>query len=187
MRSRHPTWHNVGVLKNPLKEGRGKKQNTALLRQRLRGRSCPPPKARPTPLAPRCCACATPQRRCSFHRAGAPEVLSAARARKERSGVERVLREISELRIAMLSPEAERVLRYLVEVEELAEAVLSDKRQVRDSAAASSVRERAPPPLGSRLPFTLPLPLPRIFTLCRRLPRYRFPNAILILILNEVA
>lgn len=31
----------------------------------------------------------------------------------------------------MLSPEAERVLRYLVEVEELAEAVLSDKRQVR--------------------------------------------------------
>lgn len=47
----------------------------------------------------------------------------------------------------MLSPEAERVLRYLVEVEELAEAVLSDKRQVRDAAAAaSSVRKRA----GSR-------------------------------------
>lgn len=46
----------------------------------------------------------------------------------------------------MLSPEAERVLKYLVEVEELAEAVLSDKRQVRDSAAASSVRKRA----GSR-------------------------------------
>lgn len=37
MRSRHPTWHNVGVLKNPLKEGRGKKQNTALLHQRLKG------------------------------------------------------------------------------------------------------------------------------------------------------
>lgn len=32
--------------------------------------------------------------------------------------------------MAMLSPEAERVLRYLVEVEELAEAVLSDKRQI---------------------------------------------------------
>lgn len=30
----------------------------------------------------------------------------------------------------MLSPEAERVLRYLVEVEELAEEVLADKRQV---------------------------------------------------------
>ncbi|XP_057559365.1 p53 and DNA damage-regulated protein 1 isoform X3 [Hippopotamus amphibius kiboko] len=29
----------------------------------------------------------------------------------------------------MLSPEAERVLRYLVEVEELAEEVLADKRQ----------------------------------------------------------
>lgn len=40
--------------------------------------------------------------------------------------------DISELRIAMLSPEAERVLRYLVEVEELAEAVLSDKRQIVD-------------------------------------------------------
>lgn len=53
--------------------------------------------------------------------------------------------DISELRVAMLSPEAERVLRYLVEVEELAEAVLSDKRQVRE-AAASSVRKRA----GSR-------------------------------------
>ncbi|KAK7807414.1 hypothetical protein U0070_025046 [Myodes glareolus] len=34
--------------------------------------------------------------------------------------------------MAMLSPEAERVLRYLVEVEELAEAVLSDKRQIVD-------------------------------------------------------
>ncbi|XP_034352285.1 p53 and DNA damage-regulated protein 1 isoform X2 [Arvicanthis niloticus] len=32
----------------------------------------------------------------------------------------------------MQSPEAERVLRYLVEVEELAEAVLSDKRQIVD-------------------------------------------------------
>ncbi|XP_036039637.1 p53 and DNA damage-regulated protein 1 [Onychomys torridus] len=32
----------------------------------------------------------------------------------------------------MVSPEAERVLRYLVEVEELAEAVLSDKRQIVD-------------------------------------------------------
>ncbi|OBS68526.1 hypothetical protein A6R68_02921 [Neotoma lepida] len=32
----------------------------------------------------------------------------------------------------MLSPEAERVLQYLVEVEELAEAVLSDKRQIVD-------------------------------------------------------
>jgi hypothetical protein len=31
----------------------------------------------------------------------------------------------------MLSPEAERVLRYLIEVEELAEDVLADKRQVR--------------------------------------------------------
>lgn len=30
----------------------------------------------------------------------------------------------------MLSPEAERVMRYLVEVEELAEDVLADKRQV---------------------------------------------------------
>lgn len=40
--------------------------------------------------------------------------------------------DISELRVAMLSPEAERVLRYLVEVEELAEAVLSDKRQIVD-------------------------------------------------------
>nr|KAF6472064.1 p53 and DNA damage regulated 1 [Molossus molossus] len=32
----------------------------------------------------------------------------------------------------MLSPEAERVLQYLVEVEELAEAVLADKRQIVD-------------------------------------------------------
>ncbi|XP_032462990.1 p53 and DNA damage-regulated protein 1 isoform X1 [Phocoena sinus] len=32
----------------------------------------------------------------------------------------------------MLSPEAERVLRYLVEVEELAEEVLADKRQMVD-------------------------------------------------------
>lgn len=48
--------------------------------------------------------------------------------------------------MAMLSPEAERVLRYLVEVEELAEAVLSDKRQVRDAVAASSIHKRA----GSR-------------------------------------
>ncbi|XP_075419927.1 p53 and DNA damage-regulated protein 1 isoform X3 [Tenrec ecaudatus] len=32
----------------------------------------------------------------------------------------------------MLSPEAERVLRYLVEVEELAEEVLSSKRQIVD-------------------------------------------------------
>lgn len=32
--------------------------------------------------------------------------------------------------VKMLSPEAERVLRYLVEVEELAEAVLADKQQV---------------------------------------------------------
>lgn len=32
----------------------------------------------------------------------------------------------------MVSPEADRVLRYLVEVEELAEAVLSDKRQIVD-------------------------------------------------------
>ncbi|XP_052039917.1 p53 and DNA damage-regulated protein 1 [Apodemus sylvaticus] len=36
------------------------------------------------------------------------------------------------VRGTMLSPEAERVLRYLVEVEELAEAVLSDKRQIVD-------------------------------------------------------
>lgn len=36
----------------------------------------------------------------------------------------------------MLSPEAERVLRYLVEVEELAEAVLADKRQVGGASAA---------------------------------------------------
>ncbi|XP_021495403.1 p53 and DNA damage-regulated protein 1 isoform X3 [Meriones unguiculatus] len=32
----------------------------------------------------------------------------------------------------MLSPEAERVLQYLVEVEELAEAVLTDKQQIVD-------------------------------------------------------
>ncbi|KAM9248820.1 p53 and DNA damage-regulated protein 1 isoform 2-T2 [Dugong dugon] len=32
----------------------------------------------------------------------------------------------------MLSPEAQRVLRYLVEVEELAEEVLSNKRQIVD-------------------------------------------------------
>ncbi|XP_039719972.1 p53 and DNA damage-regulated protein 1 [Pteropus medius] len=38
----------------------------------------------------------------------------------------------SELAGTMLSPEAERVLRYLVEVEELAEAVLADKRQIVD-------------------------------------------------------
>lgn len=36
----------------------------------------------------------------------------------------------------MLSPEAERVLRYLVEVEELAEEVLADKRQVGGPSAA---------------------------------------------------
>lgn len=34
--------------------------------------------------------------------------------------------------VGMLSPEAERVLRYLVEVEELAEEVLADKRQIVD-------------------------------------------------------
>uniref|UniRef100_A0A8C7EUG9 P53 and DNA damage regulated 1 n=1 Tax=Neovison vison TaxID=452646 RepID=A0A8C7EUG9_NEOVI len=38
----------------------------------------------------------------------------------------------SELADTMLSPEAERVLRYLVEVEELAEEVLADKRQIVD-------------------------------------------------------
>lgn len=37
-----------------------------------------------------------------------------------------------ELLGTMLSPEAERVLRYLVEVEELAEEVLADKRQIVD-------------------------------------------------------
>ncbi|XP_032206930.1 p53 and DNA damage-regulated protein 1 [Mustela erminea] len=37
-----------------------------------------------------------------------------------------------ELADTMLSPEAERVLRYLVEVEELAEEVLADKRQIVD-------------------------------------------------------
>lgn len=42
----------------------------------------------------------------------------------------------SELAGTMLSPEAERVLQYLVEVEELAEAVLADKRQVGGSSAA---------------------------------------------------
>ncbi|XP_028630767.1 p53 and DNA damage-regulated protein 1 [Grammomys surdaster] len=36
------------------------------------------------------------------------------------------------VRGTLQSPEAERVLRYLVEVEELAEAVLSDKRQIVD-------------------------------------------------------
>lgn len=36
----------------------------------------------------------------------------------------------------MLSPEAERVLRYLMEVEELAEEVLADKRQVGGPSAA---------------------------------------------------
>lgn len=41
-----------------------------------------------------------------------------------------------ELAVTMLSPEAERVLRYLVEVEELAEAVLADKRQVGGPSAA---------------------------------------------------
>lgn len=35
----------------------------------------------------------------------------------------------------MLAPEAERVLQYLVEVEELAEAVLADKRQVGGASA----------------------------------------------------
>lgn len=39
----------------------------------------------------------------------------------------------------MLSPEAERVLQYLVEVEELAEAVLSDKRQVGGASAAQGL------------------------------------------------
>lgn len=42
----------------------------------------------------------------------------------------------SELAGTMLSPEAERVLQYLVEVEELAEAVLADKRQVGGPSAA---------------------------------------------------
>lgn len=41
----------------------------------------------------------------------------------------------------MLSPEAERVLQYLVEVEELAEAVLADKRQV-GGASPRRVREQ---------------------------------------------
>lgn len=60
----------------------------------------------------------------------------------------------------MLSPEAERVLRYLVEVEELAEAVLADKRQVGGPSAAlgpgdqrrgvaRGVRNLAPAPAGS--------------------------------------
>lgn len=81
----------------------------------------------------------------------------------------------------MLSPEAERVLRYLVEVEELAEAVLSDKRQVRD-AAASFVRQRAGFRserllcAGLSLPFILPLRVPWILTPCLRLLRHRFPN-----------
>lgn len=79
----------------------------------------------------------------------------------------------------MLSPEAERVMRYLVEVEELAEAVLSDKRQVRDAAAASFVSwasargsgASASSALGSSLPLTLSLRAPRNLTLCMRLPR----------------
>lgn len=40
----------------------------------------------------------------------------------------------------MLSPEAERVLQYLVEVEELAEEVLADKRQVGGSSAAPGLQ-----------------------------------------------
>lgn len=90
MRSQHPTWHKVDA-QEPFK-GKGEEKSRALrcsVRD-LRGRSCPPPQAKPAPLAPRCCACATTQRQCSFHRAGAPEVLSAARARKEQSGVETV-------------------------------------------------------------------------------------------------
>lgn len=54
-----------------------------------------------------------------------------------RSGDPGVAREPqAELVGAMLSPEAERVLQYLVEVEELAEEVLADKRQVRGPSAA---------------------------------------------------
>lgn len=56
-----------------------------------------------------------------------------------------VVRVSQEVCGTMVSPEADRVLRYLVEVEELAEAVLSDKRQVRDAAAASALRKCAVP------------------------------------------
>lgn len=92
----------------------------------------------------------------------------------------------------MLSPEAERVLRYLVEVEELAEAVLADKRQVRDAAAARALRKCAseltrssgvPGPSGlarsehrfcaGQSPSFLPAPsllVPWILTVCGRLP-----------------
>lgn len=63
-------------------------------------------------------------------RAGSPVRAARAQAEPERSlgGAQSELR--SELPGTMLAPEAERVLQYLVEVEELAEAVLADKRQV---------------------------------------------------------
>lgn len=53
-----------------------------------------------------------------------------------RNGDPGVARQPQELVGGMLSPEAERVLRYLVEVEELAEEVLADQRQVRGPSAA---------------------------------------------------
>nr|XP_012610514.1 p53 and DNA damage-regulated protein 1 [Microcebus murinus] len=75
-------------------------------------------------------------------------LLSIAQARRKRcqsdacavgagAGPERTLSWVvsepqPDSRGAMLSPEAERVLQYLVEVEELAEEVLADKRQIVD-------------------------------------------------------
>ncbi|XP_001498397.3 p53 and DNA damage-regulated protein 1 [Equus caballus] len=67
---------------------------------------------------------------------GARPVLAApaqAEPKRRRSGATSPLPwGESELVGTMLSPEAERVLQYLVEVEELAEEVLADKRQIVD-------------------------------------------------------
>lgn len=122
-------------------------------------------------------------------RAGSPQ--RGACAEEAEAALRQCEKRYQALRVAMLSPEAERVLRYLVEVEELAEAVLSDKRQVRDAAAAaaSSVRKRAGSRSepDSRFPSALPLPLPQILTLCMRLPRHRFPNATQTPLVSQVA
>lgn len=134
-------------------------------------------------------------------RAGAPEV-PARRVRERNPGSVEAVREG---RGAMLSPDAERVMQYLVEVEELAEAVLSDKQQVRAAAAGAPSagarvagrwpglqRGRSGWPGAERVPvqgwaFLHPALLaPRTLTLCGRLPRQRFPNAVTSPMMNEL-
>lgn len=109
------------------REGKGKR--VGLLLQSLQGARLARSQSLPRPSGAEAHALFT-EKACRKSQNGACAEGAEVKLRPRMSGV----------RGTMLSPEAERVLRYLVEVEELAEAVLSDKRQVRDAAARSALR-----------------------------------------------